>query len=101
MRAYKFDVGNLHPIGKGDDEPVFVPCNVENDPVVSNNAGVSVLRFDFSWRFPVGATGLAVPGFQRLLRIPTPGLFPECFEGLYGNDSHGGILVPNWDLAGS
>jgi hypothetical protein len=61
--AYKLDVGNLHSIGKGDDEPVFVPSNVENDSVVSNNAGVSVLGFDFSGRFPFGATGLAVLGF--------------------------------------
>jgi hypothetical protein len=66
MRANKLDVGNLHPIGKGDDEPIFVPSNVEYDPVVSNNAGISVLSFDLSWGFPFGATCLTVPSFQRL-----------------------------------
>ena len=67
MCAYKLDVGNLHAIGKGDDEPIFVACNVEDNSVVSNNAGVSVLRFDLCGCFPLGAADLSVPSFQRLL----------------------------------
>ena len=63
MRAHKLDVSNLHPIGKGDDEPVFVPGNVEDDPVVANDAGVSVLSFDLSWGFPFGTACLTVPSF--------------------------------------
>ena len=66
MRAHKLDVGDLHPIGKGDDEPVFVSCNVEDNPVVANDAGVSVLSFDIAWGFPFGAACLTVPSFQGL-----------------------------------
>lgn len=46
MGANKLDVGNLHPIGKGDDEPIFVPCDVEYDPVVPDNAGIVVPNWD-------------------------------------------------------
>ena len=97
MRAHKLDVGDLHPVRKGDDEPVFVACNVEDDPVVSNNTGVSVLRFDLGWGFPCTPTGLSVPSFQSLFCVITPRFFPEGLEGGNGNDAHIGILVPYWD----
>ena len=97
MCAHKLDVGDLHPVRKGDDEPVLVPGNVEDDPVVANDAGVSVLSFDIARGFPFGPAGFTVPSFQGFFCVPAPGLFPECLEGGYGNDSYGGILVPNWD----
>jgi hypothetical protein len=83
MRAHKLDVGDLHPIGKGDDEPVFVPCNVENDPVLPTMlafpywALTSAGDFHSAWHASPcqvfkGSSESPRPGFsQNALRVET------------------------------
>lgn len=77
MCAHKLDVGDLYPVRKSDDKPVLVTCNVEDDPVVANDAGVSVLSFDIARGFPFGATGFTCTKFSKALLSPRARAFPR------------------------
>jgi hypothetical protein len=48
MRADELDVGTLHSVGEGDDQPVVVALDVEDHPVVTDYARVPVLFLDIS-----------------------------------------------------
>ena len=96
VRAHEADVdqpvGVVHP----HHQAVFVPGDVEADPVVREEAGVPVVGLHLGRRFPVRALRELEPSLQGLLRVGV--LLPKGFQGLAGDDSHGVSLAafPFW-----
>jgi hypothetical protein len=46
VRPDKLDISDLHSVRECHDQSVFVARDVEDNAVVSNDAGISVLGFD-------------------------------------------------------
>ena len=69
MRTEKPDKHNSKIILHGDNDPVFIPLDVEHNPVSANKAGIPMHHLDFGRTFPVRMFDIMVPCLQRLLRI--------------------------------
>jgi len=94
MTADETDVHDAVLILDGCDQPVPIPLDIENHTVVSNKAGIAISVLDIRRVLPFRVSGIIIPSLQRLLRIWMP--IPIIFQGLSGNDSHGGNykLIP-------
>lgn len=96
MSADKLDIHNANPVGDGHDQAVIIAFDVEHDPVVLDEAGATVPRLDVLRASPARLAGLVGPSLQRLLGLRM--LLPEFAKGSCGDDFHGLIIVPYWDL---
>ena len=78
----------------GHNEPEGVSLNVEDDPIGSDDAGVSVGTRDIGGVFPVGARDLVKPSVQRGLYgsmvLAASQRIHKNPQRLSGNDPHEG-----------
>jgi hypothetical protein len=88
MRTYEPDVARSERIVDRNDQPVLVPFDIENDPVLADDAGVRIDTLDVHGRVPVSLTGIVVPRAQRLLGVGV--LLPELSKRTESDDPHCG-----------
>jgi hypothetical protein len=69
VRADESSVAHTVPVIDGDDEPVLVSANVENDAVVADDTRVRINPLDVGRRSPICFPYVVVPSPQRRLRI--------------------------------
>jgi len=81
------DVDDTVLVLYGYDQPVLVPLDIENDPIVCDETGIAIDILDIGRRFPYGMLGVYIPCLQRVLRIRMA--VPKFFKGSPGDDPHG------------
>jgi hypothetical protein len=75
VRAHETDIDNLEVILNSNDDPVFIPFDIEYHTVAGQETGVPVNILDIRGTFPSGMPNIEIPCLQRLLRIRV--LFPK------------------------
>lgn len=97
MRAHKADIHDS--VGTVDlhHQTIFVPGDIEANPVVFQDAGVSVVRLHLRWSFPVRLLRELEPGLERLLGVRMP--VPEFLKRFAGDKPHRFSIsvFPFWD----
>jgi hypothetical protein len=63
VRPDKLDISDLHSVRECHVQSVFVARDVEDNAVVSNDAGISVLGFDLGGGPPLSAADFPVSSF--------------------------------------
>src|SRR5205823_2194649 len=86
VRSNKSYVNNAIVVPNGNHEPIFVPLNIEDDPVVGDDTRVAVNALYNCGRFPVGLFCVTVPREQWLSCVGV--LLPELAQPLATNDAH-------------
>jgi hypothetical protein len=69
MSAYELDVNQAKFVGNSSDQPVIVSLDIEHNPSIFQDAGMSVMGLDVSGLRPVCFTGFVIPSEQRLLGV--------------------------------
>jgi hypothetical protein len=75
---HETEVDDAKLILNGCHNSVRIAFDVEDNPVVSHKAGITVNTLDVSWRSPFSLLHIGIPSQQRLLRIRVS--LPEVFE---------------------
>ncbi len=57
-RIYRYDTLS---VVDGDDKPVIMAFNIEDDPIVSDETGVAIHILDIGWSTPLRTLGVVVP----------------------------------------
>ena len=95
--ADELHIDRLVMVSNRDHQPVVVALDVEHHAAILEDARASILLLDLGGLHPRGLLGFINPRLEWLLGSWV--LFPESAEKFDGNDVHGLIIVPFWDMA--
>jgi hypothetical protein len=75
------------------DHSVFVAANVEDNAIVSQDAGTPKLTFHIGRPCPIGLRNLPKPGAKRLFRVGASGPAPELPQRFSRDDPHSFFII--------
>jgi len=90
MRPDEADVDDAERVVDGDDQPVLVALDIENDPVVGYDAGTSVNILDIFRRLPLCLSSILTPGYERHFHVSMT--LPKGAQRASCDDTHENII---------
>src|SRR5450755_1457116 len=93
MRAKELDVHRTVLIGDSDYQSIVIALDIEDHPVVADDARAAILILDVLGTGPVRRPGFCVPRLQRLFGILVRRVGPKGFERRSGDDIHDSLLT--------
>ena len=86
MCPNEFHVHRLKTVNYGNDQPVIIAFDIEDNTPVLQDAGISVFNLDVCGLYPRRFFDFIDPRLQRLFRVRVR--IPEITENLDGNQFH-------------
>ncbi len=68
MRPYEPDVGNLKFVLDCNHQSIGITFDIEYNPVITENSGCPVFRFNVPWTLPLCLFRFSIPRSQGLFR---------------------------------
>jgi hypothetical protein len=87
MKTDKFHENARKLIRHVDDQPILVPTDIENEPIVTNEVhGCYELVLHVNWTLPLRSCNYRKPRPKRTLRLRMP--FPKLLQAAASNHPH-------------
>ena len=86
MCTYGTDIHDTVLILYGHDQPILVPFDIENNPIVWDKTGIAIDILNICRRLPYGVLDIIIPGLQWLSCIRM--LVPKSFKSFSGDNTH-------------
>lgn len=90
MRTDETDVNKLICVLNCHYQTVLIPFDIEDNPIVGDEANVTINSFNIIGRFPLSLFNISKPGFQADAGIWMA--LPKFSEFLARDDTHGEII---------
>jgi hypothetical protein len=88
MGSNELDPGDGCLVLHLNHQAVFIPSDVEHDPVIAADTGAAVLVFDVLRGLPACLLRFIVSTFQGILCVRATGLTPKLDQCTFGDHSH-------------